>query len=123
MILVEMEPALPAVVESAKAQVLACLGTMHKVREFSGRRELVAFLDEVLDGLQQAGAPRGLTRVLLFARTPGLADDVAKRMVDGGVLRTWVAPGCWMELRVKVPDMRAWAARMDPNFARVPGGI
>jgi len=123
MILVEMEPALPAVVDTAKAQVLTCLGAMHRVKDFTGRRELAAFLDEVLDGLVAVGAPRGLTRVLIFHRTPGITDEVAKRLVPGGVLRSWQAPGCWLDLAQQLPDLRAWAARIDPQFENTPKGL
>lgn len=124
MILVELEPALPAVMEAAKAQVLTCLAAGHRVKVFDGKGDLEAFLDEVLDGLVAIGAPRGLTRILLFHRTPAAAEVVARRMLPGGVLRAWQQPRCWNDLAGKVPDLRAWAMRAEPGFQDpMPKGI
>lgn len=123
MILLEREPALPAVVETNKAQVILCLRSLHAIQDFDTVRELDDGLDQVLDELAVAGAPRGLSRILLFYRTPAAITAVAKRMLPGGQFLAFQAPACWQQMAAKLPELRAWAERAEPGWTTQPKGI
>lgn len=123
MILVEVEPTLPVAVESVRAQVLVCLQAMHKLREFSTRVELAGFLDDVLDEVVAMDAPRGLSRVLLFYRNPAVVAEVEQRLLPGATFLAFRSPACWAELGAKLPELRRWAQRFEPNFPTMPVGI
>lgn len=124
MILLEQEPALPAGVEVTKTQVLLCLQTMHKQQEFVTPGELGRFLDTLLDELDAVAVPRGLTRVILFWRSKAAVDVVRARMLPGHDLHAFQAPGCWLQMGRSLPDLRAWARRIDPAvMAGLPGGV
>ena len=119
------EPALPVMVQSYKAQVLTCLQTLHQLQTFERLADLDAFLDAILDQLGAAGAPRGLTRVILFHRSPAAAAAVARRLVPGGAMHVFQIPGCWMQLGRDVPTLQAWAKRAEPVWLdrHLPKGI
>lgn len=123
MILTEREPALPSVVESVKAQVLLALRANHAVQEFDSAGDLAAWLDQLLDELVAAGAPRGLTRVLLFYRSQAAVAEVQKRMLPGASLQAFPAPSCWRAFGQKLPELQAWANRVEPGWCSTPRGI
>lgn len=125
MILLERDIALPVTVEVTKAQVLHVLRVQHRVQEFDGVADLTRFLDEeVLDGLVAAGAPRGLTRAILFYRNPNTVAVVATRMVPGGAFHAFGMPGCWMQLGKNLDTLAAWAKRAEPAWVEaMPRGI
>lgn len=109
MILVEDEPDLPAGVDQAKAQVLMVLQTVQPVRSFGSLADLAAFLDQVLDGMAQAGVPAGLTRVVLCYRTPAAATVVLRRLAPGARFVALAIPDAWGPLARDLVDLRAWA--------------
>jgi len=123
MILLEVEPALPGAVETNKAQVLTALQTMHAVGHYATVGELAAFLDNLLEELTDAGVPRGLTRVLLFYRTPRAIEEVQQRLVPGGTFLAFKAPACWQRLGARLPELRAWAREIEPGFDDLPAGV
>lgn len=123
MILVEREPKLPSVVESVKAQVLLALRANHALQEFDSTGDLAAWLDRLLEELVAAGAPRALTRVLLFYRSPAALAEVKRRMLPGGSLQAYPAPGCWPAFGKQLPELKAWAERLEPGWCSTPRGI
>ena len=123
MILLEQEPALPAHVEASKVQVLLCLQTMHKQQEFLGATELAGFLDHLLDELAAVDMPRGLTRVILFWRTPQAVDLVNARMRPGHTAQAFKAPACWLQMARSLPELQAWASRIEPGFMATRKGL
>lgn len=124
MILLERDIPLPTAVETCKAQVLHLLQVQHRIHEFDGSADLAAFLDETLDGLVAAGAPRGLTRVILFYRNPRAVTVVAGRLVHGAAFHAFVMPGCWMQLGRNLTELKAWARQAEPAWVEaLPRGI
>jgi hypothetical protein len=116
MILLQREQKRPAAIEDYKAKVIACLSTMHEVKEFDTRAELRQFLDQLHDELIRAGFPGKLVRVLLFYQDPNVVLDVAPRMVEGGQLNAFQAPACWVKLGARLPELTAWARRIEPDL-------
>lgn len=124
MILLERDIELPAAVESVKAQVLHVLRANHRVQEFDGLADLSDFLDGLLDELVEAGAPRGLTRVLLFHRNPNVLAAVASRLMPGAAFHVFRMPACWMQLGRNLPELIAWAKQAEPAWLEaMPRGI
>jgi hypothetical protein len=119
MILHEIEPVLPVVVQQAKVQVLHCLASNHATREYLTVGDLATFLDQVLAGLKAAmpGRPgAGLTRVVLFWRTPAAMRVVEDRMARDGSLHSFQQPACWLQLGQRLPDLQRWAERLEPGW-------
>lgn len=123
MILIEREPTLPASVETVKAQVLLTLRANHALQEFDSIGDLVPFLDQLLTEIQGVGAPRGLTRVVLFYRNGAALEAVRQRMLTGGSLQAFRCPACWPIFAPKLPELRAWAERLEPGWTTTPKGI
>lgn len=98
---------------------------MHQQQDFMGCGELAGFLDQLLAELVAVDVPRGLQRVLLFYRTPKAVETVAQRMLPGGLFLAFRTPACWTELGRKLPELRAWAERIEPGHvdAAQPRGI
>ena len=112
MILVEREPDLPSTVQQVKAEVLLCLQTAHSLHTYETVSDLIGYLD----GCLQAARMDGLTRVVLFYRTPQARLEVERRMAAGGQLNTFWQPSCWMQLAPSLPKLRERAERLEPGW-------
>lgn len=123
MILVQHEPSLTAKDAWLKAQVVTCLKANHAYHEFHHPEDLEVFLEGVLDDIERLWLPRRLTRVFLFCFDTGAMRVVGQRMIEGGSFHTFRLPHAWKLLGDKLPELRAWTRRMEPDWAELSKGL
>ena len=109
----EIDELLTSKDRETKVKALTHLTKAHPLHNFKGMDDLQPFINGIFDDLEKVGAPRALSRVVLFARDYVIVQYVGSIMSPGCPLHAFKMPECWHEFIGKLDRMAELAARQD----------